>query len=185
MWRRLTCLISAAVLCLAAGQSVAGGSAGAEKPAALTLRDMQGAKAKLGDLRGKIVVLNFWATWCGPCNVEMPMLVKAANSYAGKQVIFVGASVDSAETQGKVAGFVQKLQIGYPIWVGGTDVDMKRLQLGNAVPGTAFLDADGIVRARILGQMRPGEIEERVDWLLRGQEGNAPAALVTHLDERE
>jgi len=84
-----------------------------------------------------------------------------------------------------VAGFVQKLQIGYPIWLGATDVDMKRLQLGNAVPGTAFLDADGIVRARILGQMRPGEIEERLDWLLRGQQGNAPAALVNHLDEKE
>ena len=185
MRRRLMCLISVMVLCLAAGQSAASGAGGAEKPASLTLRDLQGAKVKLSDLRGKIVVLNFWATWCGPCNVEMPMLVNAANSYAGKQVAFVGASVDSAETQDKVAGFVQKLHIGYPIWVGATDVDMNRLQLGNAVPATAFLDADGIVRARILGQMRPGEIEERVDWLLRGQPGNGPAALVNHLSEKE
>ena len=185
MRRRLMCLISVAVLCMAAGQSVAVGSSGAEKPASLTLKDTQGTKVKLSDLRGKIVVLNFWATWCGPCNVEMPMLVNAANTYAGKQVVFVGVSVDSTDTQDKVSGFVQKLHIGYPIWVGATDVDMKRLQFTNAVPATAFLDADGIVRARILGQMRPGEIEERVDWLLRGQQGNSPAVLVNHLNEKE
>jgi len=185
MRRRLMCMISVAVFCLAAGQAVAGGSGGAEKPVSLTLRDMQGTKVKLSDLRGKIVVLNFWATWCGPCNVEMPMLVNAANSYAGKQVAFVGVSVDSTDTQDKVAGFVKNLHIGYPIWVGATDVDMKRLQFTNAVPATAFIDADGIVHARIQGQMRPGEIEERVDWMLSGKQGNSPAVLVNHLNEKE
>jgi hypothetical protein len=78
---------------------------------------------------------------------------------------------------------VSKLGIAYPIWVGATDDDMKRLRLGNSVPCTAFLDADGIVRARILGQMRPGEIQERVDWLLRDRAGNAPSANIKHLDE--
>lgn len=182
--RRQFGLAGILALSLACGVSSAGGWGGAEKPAALTLKDMQGAKAKLSDLRGKIVVVNFWATWCGPCNTEMPMLVEAAKSYAGKQVAFVGVSVDAAETQSKIAAQVQRLGITYPIWVGATDVDMKRLQLGNVVPATAFLDADGVIRARILGQIRPGEIEERVDWLLRNQEGNAPAAVVKHLDEK-
>jgi len=169
---------------LVAMSVIFGGWGSGEKPASLTLKDMQGAKAKLSDLRGKVVVLNFWATWCGPCNVEMPMLVQAAKSYSGKQVAFVGASVDAAETQNKIAGYVQKLGIEYPIWTGATDDDMKKLQMGNVVPATVFLDADGIVRARILGQMRLGEIEERVDWLLRNQEGNAPPAVVRHLDEK-
>ena len=177
MRRSIFCLIAVTMLSIA----VAGESA--ERPAALMLKDMQGKKATLRDLRGKIVVLNFWATWCGPCNAEMPMLVSAANSYDTQRVAFVGASVDAPETQNKIAEYVSKLGIAYPIWVGATDDDMKRLRLGNSVPCTAFLDANGIVRARILGQMRPGEIQERVDWLLRDRAGNAPSAIIKHLDE--
>ena len=164
--------------------SIAIGGESAEKPVLLTLKDMQGKKASLRDLRGKIVVLNFWATWCGPCNAEMPMLVSASNSYDAQRVAFVGVSVDAPDTQNKIAEYVRKLRIDYPIWVGATDEEMKRLQLGNSVPCTAFIDADGIVRARILGQMRPGEIQQRVDWLLSDRAGSAPPAVVTHLDEK-
>ena len=89
MRRSIFCLIAVTMLSIA----VAGESA--EKPAALTLKDMQGKKATLRDLRGKIVVFNFWATWCGPCNAEMPRLVSAANSYDSQRVAFVGASVDA------------------------------------------------------------------------------------------
>jgi thiol-disulfide isomerase/thioredoxin len=184
MLRRVLCVLVGLLTALTFGQPLLAKSSGAEKPAALTLRDTQGAKVKLSDLRGRIVVLNFWATWCGPCNAEMPMLVKAAESYSGKGVIFIGASADAPETQGKIPSYVQKLQITYPIWIGATDMDMKRLEMGDAVPGTAFLDAEGVVRARILGQMRPGEIEERLDWLLRDRQGTAPAELVKHLDEK-
>lgn len=184
MLRRLSWILAVIVLSLAAGQSVTHGQSANGKPATLTLKDMHGKKEKLSDLRGRIVVLNLWATWCLPCNAEMPMLVMASNSYAGKGVVFIGASVDLPETQGKVGAYVLKLQIPYPIWVGGTDVDMKRLQIGDEVPATLFLDADGIVRARILGKMRRGEIEERVDWLLRGRQGEPPAPLVKHLDAK-
>jgi thiol-disulfide isomerase/thioredoxin len=158
--------------------------AGSDKPASLSLRDMQGARVKLSDLKGKIVVLNFWATWCEPCNAEMPMLVKTAASYSGRGVAFLGVSVDAPETQGKVAAYVRKLEITYPIWLGATDDDRKKMQAGNVVPATVFLDANGVVRARILGQMRPGEIEERVDWLLRNMQGNPPEALVKHLEAK-
>jgi thiol-disulfide isomerase/thioredoxin len=156
----------------------------AEKPATLSLRDLHGSKVRLSDLRGKIVVLNFWATWCGPCNAEMPMLVKAAATYSGKNVTFIGASVDAAETQSKVAGYTEKLQIAYPVWMGATDLDMKRLEMGEMVPGTAFIDVDGVIRLRVLGQMRPGEIEERLNWLLGDRQGTAPVAIVKHLEEK-
>jgi thiol-disulfide isomerase/thioredoxin len=155
-----------------------------EKPAILTLGDLNGSKVKLSDLRGKIVVLNFWATWCGPCDAEMPMLVKTASNYAGKNVAFIGASVDAEDTQKKIAPYIAKRQITYPIWIGATDNDMKHFQLGNMVPATIFLDPNGVVRARILGQMKPGEIEERVDWLLNGRQGTPPPAVVRHLDEK-
>lgn len=181
MLQKICCTIAIVLLCLIVVRPAA--AAEAEKPASLTLKDMQGTKAKLSDLHGKIVVLNFWATWCGPCDAEMPMLVKTANSYAGENVVFVGVSEDSVETMRNVAAYVRKLQIAYPIWVGATDDDMKHLHMGIAVPCTAFLDEDGIIRARILGQMRPGEVEERVDWLLRNRQGAAPSDLVTHLDK--
>jgi thiol-disulfide isomerase/thioredoxin len=155
----------------------------ADKPASLTLKDTQGHKVRLSDLHGKIVVLNFWATWCGPCNAEMPMVVKIAAAYEGKDVVFIGVSVDSPETQKKIPTYLTSHQIAYPIWLGATDDDMKHLQLGNAVPATAFLDQDGVVRARILGQMQPGEMETRIDWLLHQQQGVAPAPVVAHLDK--
>ena len=156
----------------------------ATKPASLALRSKDGAKVKLSDLRGKIVVLNFWATWCGPCNTETPMVVAASRHYSDKAVVFVGASLDEEGSQGKIAAFSSNFNIPYDIWYGATDRDMARLGMGEAVPSTAFLDADGIVQARILGQMRPGEIEERVDWLLSGRQGSAPEALIKHLDAK-
>ena len=112
------------------------------------------------------------------------MLVKSAASYEGKNVAFIGASIDEPETQKKIPDYLTKRQVAYPIWVGATDEDLKHFQLGNMVPATLFLDVDGVVRARILGQMRPGEIEERVNWLLNGQHGSAPAAVVKHLDPK-
>ena len=178
---RLTAVLGGVVFCAVL---MAPGGAAAEKPASLTLRDAHGTKVKLADLRGKIVVLNFWATWCGPCDAEMPMLVKSADAYSGKNVAFIGASLDEPETQKKIPEYVKKRQVEYPIWVGATDEDLKHFQLGTMVPATLFLDADGVVRARILGQMRPGEIEERVDWLLKGQQGSSPEAVVKHLDPK-
>src|SRR5215469_6011136 len=60
--------------------------------AELSLKDLSGRRARLRDLRGNIVVLNFWATWCGPCREEMPRLVEAEKQYKGRGVIFLGAS---------------------------------------------------------------------------------------------
>ena len=177
------CLLVAA-LTIASATPASAMAAGDEKPASLTLKDLQGNKAKLSQWRGKIVVLNLWATWCGPCNVEMPLLVKAAQSYAGKNVVVVGVSVDDEQSQKKIPDFLASHQISYPILVGATDDDMKHLHLGGSVPSTAFIDADGVIRARIEGQIRPGELEERIDWLLSNKQGNAPEPLVTHLDPR-
>ncbi len=177
------CLLAAALTLSSANPSAALAS-GAERPASLSLKDLQGNKAKLSQWRGKIVVLNFWATWCGPCNVEMPLLVKAARDYAKKNVVFVGVSVDDEQSQKKIPEFLKSRQIGYTILAGANDDDMKHLRLGNSVPSTAFIDTDGVIRARILGQIRPGELEERIDWLLNKGQGTSPNPLVTHLDPK-
>ena len=178
--KRIT--LTVAYLCLCLITAVANGAG--DKPASLSLKDAQGNKVKLGDLRGKIVVVNFWATWCGPCNAEMPMVVKTAASYADKNVVFIGANADLDETAKRVPAYVQSHQIAYPIWMGASDSDLSHLQLGIALPATIFVDTDGVIRARILGQMRPGEIEERVDWLLSDRQKPAPPALVKHLEDK-
>jgi thiol-disulfide isomerase/thioredoxin len=154
----------------------------ADAPTAdLALKDAAGRKVRLRDLRGKVVLLNFWATWCGPCNAEMPALADIGKQYAGR-VAFIGASLDDQKSMNKIPAFVSQYKIDFPIWYGATLDDLDRLKMGNAVPATAFLDADGRVAARILGQARPEEVKERLDWLTGDRSGPAPPALVKHLE---
>jgi len=73
-------------------------AAGASDPAPrLKLKDLDGATQSLSQYRGKIVVLNFWATWCGPCQEEMPMIVQEEQVYRSRSVVFIGVSLDEEE----------------------------------------------------------------------------------------
>ncbi len=151
----------------------------------LSLRDMTGKKMRLRDYQGKTVVLNFWATWCGPCREEMPRLVRAEKEYGSRGVVFVGVSLDDDKTKGKIAGFVQEHGIDFPIWVGATGDDLDKLKMGPAVPATAFINPEGRIVARVEGEIRDEEIKERLDWLTQGQTGPAPQARVVHLDNEK
>jgi thiol-disulfide isomerase/thioredoxin len=148
----------------------------------LTLKDASGQKVRLRDLRGKIVVLNFWATWCGPCKAEMPLLVEAEKDYGGRGVVFVGASLDDEQSKGQVPAFTAMHKVDFPIWYGATGDDLAKLGLGEAVPATAFLDQEGHIVARVLGQLRKEEVQERLDWLTGDRRGPAPEAVVKHLE---
>jgi thiol-disulfide isomerase/thioredoxin len=147
----------------------------------LALKDANGRKVRLRDLRGKPVVLNFWATWCGPCNAEMPMLVDMEKQYAPRGIQFIAASLDDAKTKARIAEFLAAHQITFPVWYGATADDLDQLKLGGAVPATVFLDAEGHTVARILGQARPEEVKERLDWLTGDPSAPSPQPLVKHL----
>jgi hypothetical protein len=91
-------------------------------------------------------------------------------------------SLDDATAQKKIARFVQDRQIDFPIWVGATADDLDRLDMGAAVPATAFIDANGYIVARVSGEIRPEELEERLDWLTQGKTTPAPQDRVVHLE---
>lgn len=156
--------------------------ADAGSPVALSFKNLQGKRVHVSDYRNQVVVLNFWATWCPPCRAELPLLLQAQHDYASKGVVILGVSLDDKHAKKDVEAFVKKQDLDFSIWVGASADDLKTLDMGQAIPATAFIDRDGRIVARILGQMRSGEIQERLDWLLSDRTGPPPRALVTHLD---
>jgi thiol-disulfide isomerase/thioredoxin len=153
------------------------------KPSDMSLTDLNGARVRLRDYRGSIVVLNFWATWCRPCNEEMPMLVAAEKEYRDRGVVFIAISLDEPATVGSIPRFLSKYGVRFPVWTGATGDDLARLRLGEAVPATAFVDRDGVITGRVSGQLRNDELTERLEWLLGDRSAPAPAAFVDHVSK--
>ena len=93
------------------------------------------------------------------------MLVEAEKEYAPRGVVFVAVSLDDRQTRPKIPDFIGEFKIGFPVWVGGSTMDLEDLKLGQALPATAFLDREGRIAARVLGQVPKNELYERLDWL--------------------
>jgi len=140
-------------------------------------KTLDGQTRKLSELHGQIVVLNFWATWCGPCQEELPRLKQIALSYAGKPVIFVYISIDAPKDRTKIPATLARLHVDFDSWVGADTDTLGRFGLGDIVPGTLVLDEDGEAVARVMGEAREDDVRTPVDWLLAGKSGSAPVAL--------
>ena len=111
----------------------------------------------------------------------MPLLVAAEKEYREKGIVFIGASLDDAKTRRNVPDFVTKHGVTFPVWAGATGDDLAKLALGEAAPATAFIDQEGLIVARISGEMRKEELDERLLWLLGGRKGLVPQPFVSHL----
>ena len=144
----------------------------------LTLTNLDGKAHSLAEYRGKIVVLNFWATWCLPCREEMPMLSKLAPKYDEKDIAFLAASIDDAQTQSKIARFLEKKKITLAVFTGATSDTLKQFQLGEIVPATLILDRDGTATFRIEGEASKKDISARLDWLLSDRCAKEPKILI-------
>lgn len=130
---------------------------------ALTSPD--GKPQTLTALKGQPIVVNFWASWCGPCVEEMPALSQLHHEYAGKGIQFVGLGVDSEKN---VQAFLQKVKVAYPVYVtgfGGAELARALGDTAAALPFTVIIDAKGAIRSTKLGQIDPKAIKETLDAL--------------------
>lgn len=134
--------------------------------AELALKDLTGAQQSLASLKGRVVVLNFWATWCVPCQKEMPDLSAIQNDYAALGVQVIGAAGDEAADGAKVLQFIREYKVNFPVWIGATTDDMKRFGLGEVLPATAILDKDGKIVWREIGIIKPEVLRKELDKLL-------------------
>ena len=118
-----------------------------------------GKTANSENWREKVLVVNFWASWCPPCVEEMPTLDKIAQEYSAKNVLIVGIGIDSAA---KIRDFAANYKISYPLLVSGPEVLDVARHLGNSaggLPYTVVLARDGAVSGRHLGALQQGQID--------------------------
>lgn len=167
--RKLIVLAIAAIVALSVGIGIAVWDRNAPDATALlalSLPDAQGAQQPLRQWQGKVLVVNFWATWCEPCREEMPEFVRAQREFGSRGVQFVGIAVDQPD---KVVQFAHELDLNYPALIGGFEaVDVSK-DLGNrlaALPFTVILGRDGRIAHTELGPLKPAQLRSIITKLL-------------------
>ena len=109
------------------------------------------------------------------------MFVDEEKKWTARGVVFLAASLDDEKTQNKIPDFLRKFQVDFPVWTGATGDDLDRLKMGEALPATAFLDENGVIFARVQGEIKRAELEERLDWVTGDGKGPAPKPLQRNL----
>jgi cytochrome c biogenesis protein CcmG/thiol:disulfide interchange protein DsbE len=148
------------------GVDAEGGSTGVGQPARLqfTLKDMNGVDVTLTSFKGKVILLNFWATWCGPCRVEIPYLIELQKQYADELVI-LGVSVD--DTAEKLKPYATEMQINYPLLIGNGRQDFQDAYGPfYGIPVSVFVGRDGRIHKKHSGIASKEQIEHEIKSLL-------------------
>lgn len=129
---------------------------------ATAFTDADGRSQALGQFQGRLLVLNFWATWCGPCREEMPAFTRVQARWKDRGVQFLGISAEEGE---KVGRFGRDLGVTYPLWTGGDQVAELSRRLGNrlgVLPHTVLIAPGGEVLETRVGPYTEGELEQRL-----------------------
>jgi peroxiredoxin len=131
-----------------------------------TLRTLDGPNLRLQEQRGRVVMLNFWATWCGPCRLEMPHLNKLYEKYRAAGFTLLGVNID--EDAGNAAGLSSKLGLRFPVLL-DSDKKVSRLYDLGTMPSSVLIDRDGRVRFIHLGYKDGYELtyEKQIRELLK------------------
>jgi peroxiredoxin len=137
------------------------------KPAPdFTLRDLAGHPVSLADYRGKAVLINFWATWCAPCQVEMPWFIALQQKYASQGFTVLGIDKDYPEDLSKVPGFVTKMNLNYPVLYGNAKT-YAAYGCCDYLPMSYYVDRAGTVRIATVGLGERDTVETYIRRLLQ------------------
>jgi len=132
-----------------------------------TLDTLQGGKVTLSGLRGKIVVVNLWATWCLPCRLETPALEKAYEQYKDSGVVILGVDLTNQDLVSDVQSFVKEFKLTYPILL-DRDGSVGYLYQIKGLPTTFFINRAGVIRTVVVGgPMSETFIRSKIETLLK------------------
>jgi len=139
-----------------------------------TLESLDGKNVRLSDLRGKTVLLNFWATWCIPCKVEMPWFVELQNEYGPQGLQIVGVAMDDSSKE-DIAKFARDMGVNYPVLLGKEAVGDAYGGVP-ALPESFFISRDGRIVDKIMGLRGKADIEDSIKKALEARPSGQPAA---------
>ncbi len=135
-------------------------------PLEFSLPDVLGKQHKISEWQGKILIINFWATWCPPCLKEIPEFIKLQNEFGKKGLQFIGIAIEDLQS---VKEYLETININYPILIGGEQAIVLSHKLGNiinAVPFTLIINQQGKIIHRQPGELSRKKIEEIIEPLL-------------------
>ncbi|BBI33843.1 TlpA disulfide reductase family protein [Cohnella abietis] len=128
----------------------------------ISLHDLQGNPVRLSDFRGKTVMINFWATWCPPCRIEMPHMQKFYDDYKAENVVILGVNMTYTEkSKDKIKAYVEGEKLTFPVILDQVGDVMQDYQI-IAYPTTYLVDAQGIVREKFRGAINYEIMEDAV-----------------------
>jgi thiol-disulfide isomerase/thioredoxin len=132
------------------------------------LESLNGATVHLSDFRGKVVLLNFWATWCGPCKILTPWFVDLQNQYRPEGLEIIGVALDEDASKAEIAEFADNLPVNYTVLIGN---DKMAEAYGGvpAMPESFFIGRDGKMVDKIVGLKGKGELEDSIKKALAAQ----------------
>lgn len=153
----LICLLSPVVVFAQANKD--------EKIPSVILKDLNGKTVNLDDFKGKVILLNFWATWCPPCRAEIPELIKWQKEYENQGLQIIGITYPPTN-RAKVRSFVRQNEINYPVLFGSKKTK-QLFDSGDTMPFSVVIDKDGNIKEQIEGIIFAEEFDEKIKPLLK------------------
>ncbi len=153
------------VICFALSAFVFAQNLQSKKVPDISLKDLKGKTVKIADFKGKVVLLNFWATWCAPCLAEVPELIKWQKEYENQGLQIIGITYPPTN-RAKTRNFARRNKINYPILFGSKETKAL-FDSGETMPLTVVIDKDGNIIEVIEGIIFPEEFDEKIKPLLK------------------